>query len=125
MLGRGLKLPRRPFARTSEATSSPVDVRNEDAEKLRSVDADELPDTRRTVDVDETDPLLACLVGDFGGGPSPMVDACPYPNPVRGAVVGRGNDEAAAGVLVTREGGNLLPGTGGGGRALLLCAALL
>lgn len=87
-LGRGLKLP----LLTREATSTPLAVRKEPAEKVRNVlaavDAELPPETRRMVEDEESDPslaLLGCRVGDFGGGPSPI--AFPYPKPVLGRAV--------------------------------------
>lgn len=117
-LGLGLKLPRLPLAKTRDATSIPLAVRNDPAENVRSVLPDielELaPDTSLIVEEEDIEPSLAllielgCLWGDLGGSPRPMPP--PYPNPDFGPVVasreGCGkpvDDEAVAGVLCLLE----------------------
>lgn len=95
-LGRGLKLARL----TSVATSIPLGVRNEFAEKVRSVlaavDPELAPETSRIVEDEEIEPslaLLTSLVGDFGGGPRPIA----YPKPVLDSGIGRDGFDGAEG----------------------------
>jgi len=132
-LGLGLKLPRLPLAKTRDATSIPLAVRNDPTENVRKVLPDielELPlDTSLMVEEEDIEPSLTllvelvCLCGDFGGGPRPM----PPPEPVFGPVVasrdgcGKADDDAVVAGVASLTDGSCCAGA----LAWLLSAALV